>query len=152
MKTFLVLFSLLLVTSCGDKDTTTINNPPPVVINKSIINDFVAVNDGLHGITNLNYSTVTLGVQYDVSEACPYGLGNVGNVGPEEVEPNNSLIAGSSDQGIIQFGHLGYVKSDGSFDATCRALSKERYTYKITGDILTLCMVNYAYCADYKAQ
>lgn len=162
MKSSLIVFALLSLASCGRSHHAGPSAPPAPVPNGSILSKFEAIVDGgsgpvgtpaftgLHGITSLDYSAISLGVETDVSAFCPYNLGNSGTVGPENVNENQALLDGTSEEGILQYGHLGYVKPDSSFDSLCRDLSKERYTYKMTGDVLKLCMVNYPYCATYR--
>ena len=152
MKILLCLAILAVLTACG-KDKDSVNppspiDPDPVVQNESILNKFTAVTVGLHGINELDYSQVTLGVPTQDTN-CTGSYGNVGLV--NGVDRGFSLMSGTESEGTLQFGHLAYVGiSNPALYNACRSISKESYTYKITGDVLKLCMVNYPFCADYK--
>lgn len=137
----------LTIVSCGkDKDSTpTPVEPTPEVKNSSILGVFKADEGGLHGVVDLDFRNFQLGVQSQVT-FCDGSLGNSGQV--NGVDEGFSLFEGTEIEGTYQYGHLAYV---GASNPLCRALSKERYTYKIVGKKLTLCMVNYPFCEDYTA-
>lgn len=148
MKSLLLITALVLV-SCGKKDetayTTPVPAPTPVEQNASIFNRYLVVEagTGLHGLDELDFSDSELGVQETV-DFCDGTFGNAGNV--NGVIPGHSLFEGNESEGTFQIGHLAYV---GASNPLCRDMSKERYTYKITGKNLKFCMVNYPFCADY---
>lgn len=139
----IALITLTLV-SCGkDKDSQPAPSEPTPVQNASILSVFRADTEGLHGVNELDFRNFELGVQQAVT-FCDGSFGNSGQV--NGVDKGFSLFEGTESEGTYQYGHLAYV---GASNPLCRALSKERYTYKIVGKTLTLCMVNYPFCADY---
>ena len=155
MKKIAMLLAITVMTiSCGkDKDGAPIvtpPTPPAPVVNASIIQDkFESVDgNGLHGLNELDFTTLQLGVPKS-DTTCNGSYGNSGDV--NGVSEGQVLIEGTDSEGIIQVGHLAYVGATPlAVKQGCQAISKERYTYKSVGDILTICMVNYPFCADYK--
>lgn len=142
MKPFLL--AILLLTSCGKKIVGIKDLP----VNETLFHEFVSVDgNGLHGINNLDYTQVFLNTQLDtgLETLCDGTYGNSGQV--NGADPSRTLVTGDAYNGIIQIGHTKYV---GASNPLCRDISKESYTYSMNLDILTLCMVNYPYCADYK--
>lgn len=139
-----MLLAILLLVSCGKK-IIDIKEPPQ---NDMIFYEFVSVDsNGLHGINNLDFRLIFLNDQLDrgLETLCDGTYGNVGQV--NGADPSRVLVTGDGYNGIIQIGHTKYV---GASNPLCRDISKESYTYSMNLDILTLCMVNYPYCADYK--
>jgi len=152
MKITAIMITLLTLASCGkDESSQPVINPPlpSDVVNESVLNKFESVDgQGLHGINQLDYSQVTLGVPTQDTN-CNGSYGNVGLV--NGVDRGFSLMTGSTESGTLQFGHLAYKDATpAALATTCKAVSKEAYTYVMNGDVLTLCMVNYNFCADYK--
>lgn len=155
MKRLLIVAALFACISCGRDGDNGINgingangaNGTSAVVNSSIINKFEAVGTGLHGVNELDFSAVTLGAQ-TVDTKCNGSYGNNGNV--SGVAQGKYVLYGSSDFGFLQFGHLAYIGATPSaVQSACSAMSKERYSYQIRGTVLTLCMINYPFCADY---
>lgn len=146
----ILLASLVLAVSCGPGKTgggsTPVTPTPtePTVENASIKNVFVS-EAGLHGLNEIDFSEIDLNTPVDVSGNCAGAdFGNVGLV--NGVDRGFFEIQGTDNEGFLQYGHLNYLNP---LDSLCRDLSKERYSYKITGDSLELCMVNYPFCATY---
>jgi hypothetical protein len=136
-----LLFTLITLVSCG----RTHNKSAPVVEQNVSINNKFHSAAGLHGINDINFSDFALNVPVDVSSQCSgTSYGNSGLVGG--VSEGYAELQGDENEGILQYGHLPYLNP---LDSLCRELSKESYTYKITGKNLKLCMVNYPFCADY---
>ena len=149
----IAILSLLTIVACGKP--TTESSPPQTPVTKSILNKFQAVDNApLHGISELDFSTFTLGVAQELDYDCNGNYGNSGLV--NGVDRGMILVDGGKTSGIIQIGHTKYV---GASDPVCRQLSKERYSYQMDGEILTLCMLNYRqengelkYCAKYSVK
>lgn len=142
MKNLLLLGLITLsLVSCGKKKANVVQPIQPET-NVSVLNTFRS-DSGLHGINEIDFSTSQIGVPV-IETFCNGTYGNSGLV--NGVDRGQSLLEGSETEGTLQFGNLAYV---GASNPLCRAMSKERYTYKITGKVMKLCMVNYPFCADY---
>lgn len=144
MKQLFLIAILTISVSCGKKS----NDSHPQPANETLFHEFVSVDgNGLHGINNLDYRSVFLNTQLDtgLETLCDGTYGNSGQV--NGADPSRTLITGDAYNGVIQVGHTKYV---GATNPLCREISKEAYTYSMNKNILTLCMVNYDFCADYK--
>lgn len=155
MKLVTLITLLVLSVSCGRShnagsiaEIPAAPELPTEIINASIFNQFQSVDgEGLHGINSFNLAGGELNVQSDVlalESLCDGSYGNVGDV--NGAQPSRITFTGDATNGILQIGNTKYV---GASNPVCRELSKESYTYTMSEQTLTLCMVNYPFCADY---
>lgn len=130
---------LLLLVSCGkeinDKSTPVQH---PEITHSSINSQFVNTNPASK-LPTLDFRLLAFGKQPSENAInCNGTLGNSGKV--NGVSENEVRVTGDVQNGTIQFGHLSYVGATN--EISCRAASKESYTYSITESVLTLCNVN----------
>jgi hypothetical protein len=146
MKKLSLIVSISLLTlavSCGPGKTGG-NSPapkaPPVIDlpEDSVLANWTNSNPS-SVLASLDLSNLTIGSEQPAQDVidCNGHLGNSGLV--NGVNQDSVLATGNEEAGTIQFGHTAYV---GASNLACRSLSKESYTYSVSGDTLTLCNVN----------
>lgn len=137
MKSTLILAALILLASCGR--THNASQPlPQAPADASILSQFINTNTSSK-LPSLDFRLLTIGTAQDSGDVlnCDGTFGNAGFV--NGVDQGNVLALGNEQSGTIQFSHTKYV---GASNPTCRAVSKESYTYSITGTTLSLCNIN----------
>jgi len=156
---FTMIMLLTVLVSCGGSSnkSNTATQPGPVP-NEPLepaapiesLFQTVTPGTGLHGLETIDLRGVTKNQEQQEIIGCNGTYGNSGKV--NGVSEGKVLF---TDDGV-QFGHLAYVNASNA--ELCRQISKERYSYKIKGDVMTLCMLNYTnadgslkYCTDYNA-
>lgn len=142
MKSILLIAALGLLVSCG-KSSSNSSSPapevlPPKIVDASILSQFKNTNISSK-LQTLDFTLLTIGTEQSSQDVflCDGNLGNSGTV--NGVSEDSVLATGDEKTGTIQFGHTKYV---GASDVACRTVSKESYTYSISGDTLTFCNVN----------
>jgi hypothetical protein len=132
------LFILLVLVSCGNPHKSSKHSAPAPELT-SVKNSWLN-NSSTGFFASLDFTQLTLGTEQPSNDVflCDGALGNSGQV--NGVNEASILSVGTEQSGTIQFGHMEYVGA--SNYAKCRALSKESYTYEITGNTMKFCNVN----------
>jgi len=95
-------------------------------------------------LLDLSRLTLNLEVSADLMLTCTGSFGNSGQV--NGMIPGDVELAGTSTAGYLFVGHLKYY---GATDTTCSDMSKEVYSYNVTGNTLTFCALNWDVCGTY---